>query len=369
MTACAELNVIAPLPMIDYVGRKLHLARGVPMQRRDESLEVFHPRWIYPPGGTPINLISLYSRLVQQVREIRKTFSFQLIDAHFGYPEGVVAAMLARKFGCPFTITLRGNEPMFAAYRYRGRCLRWAMKSASAVIAVSKPLRDFAIESGVEPNRAIVIPNGIDKHTFHPRDRDVCRARFGITDGAKTILSAGELIEAKGHHLIIRALRSLVDSGIDAKLFIAGGISSGGHPFERQIRNTIAELNLEGRVHLLGWVAPQQLSELMSAADIFAMASFAEGWPNVVNEALACGLPVIASNVGAVPELIPSKRYGSIVPARDVAALTTALKSGLEHSFDRAAIAAWGQSRSWDQVAREVIDVFQRVVAEAHVRN
>jgi glycosyltransferase involved in cell wall biosynthesis len=102
----------------------------------------------------------------------------------------------------------------------------------------------------------------------------------------------------------------------------------------------------------------------MSAADVFCLASTREGWPNVVHEALACGTPVVATDVGAVPDLIPEPCYGLVVPVNDEAALEAALQTALHKDWDRPRIAAWGQRRSWEQVAREVFDEMQNVVAE-----
>ncbi len=117
-------------------------------------------------------------------------------------------------------------------------------------------------------------------------------------------------------------------------------------------------------MHLLGWVNRDRLADLMTAADVFCLASFTEGWPNVVNEALACGTPVVATRVGAVPQMLPSEDYGSIVPARNVAALEEALGRALARSWDRDRIAAWGRSRSWDTVAEEVIGVMDKIMQE-----
>jgi teichuronic acid biosynthesis glycosyltransferase TuaC len=358
MASLAQLKVIAPIPAIDYQNPLRNGPRRIPPSWRDEALDVFHPRWAYPPGGSPVNIPCLYLRLLRPLARLRREFPFQLIDAQFGYPEGVVAALLARSFRCPFTVTLRGSEPVFAGYRYRRRVIQWALRRADAVIAVSEPLRDFAISLGVDPSRVHTIPNGIDRNLFFPRDRSACRTKFGIASSDQVIACAGELIEAKGHHLVVRAVDTLVREGRNIQLFIAGGISRGGAPFEKQIRRIIADLGLESRVRLLGWTPSDTLAELMSAADVFCLASFTEGWPNVVNEALACGAPVVASNVGAVPDMIPAPDYGSIVPPKNQLALTGTLRGALSRSWDRPAIASWGQSRPWDQVASEVISAF-----------
>jgi glycosyltransferase involved in cell wall biosynthesis len=122
--------------------------------------------------------------------------------------------------------------------------------------------------------------------------------------------------------------------------------------------------DLERNVRFLGEVPQDVLAELMSAADVFCLASSREGWPNVVHESLACGLPVVATNVGAIPEMIPSQLYGLIVPADDAPALGHALREALSREWDREAIAIWGQARSWRHVAEEVLEEMRLALAE-----
>jgi glycosyltransferase involved in cell wall biosynthesis len=102
----------------------------------------------------------------------------------------------------------------------------------------------------------------------------------------------------------------------------------------------------------------------MSAADVLALASEAEGWPNVVHEAMACGTPVVATDVGAIPEMIPSPELGFRVPFGDTGALRDALRMALARDWDRGAIARYAQGRAWDKVAAEVVEVLEEVVAE-----
>src|SRR6516164_3723509 len=149
----AEVKVIAPLPILDYSNpqRKIYRPREFPAVRWDGDVEVFHPRWLYPPLGTPLNVACLFGRLFPLLRRLRRTWPFDLIDAHFCYPEGVTAALLAEVFHVPFTITLRGSETIFDAYRFRRLAMRYALRCASGVMAVSANLRQFAISRGAAP--------------------------------------------------------------------------------------------------------------------------------------------------------------------------------------------------------------------------
>ena len=364
VAAMAETKVIAPIPLVDYSNPhgRLFTPRYGALSRHDGPIEVFHPRWFFPPHGTPLNVACQYARLLPLVRHIRRAFPFDLIDAHFGYPEGATAGLLADTFHVPYTITLRGSETAFAEYRYRRKTLRWAMRRAGHVIAVSDDLRDFAIREGVSRERASTIPNGIDTAIFHPSEPQEVRLRRGLPLDRQLIVSAGELIEAKGHHLVIRSVKTLLDRGRKVELLILGSTARGGPRYENDLRRLVSELGIGANVHLIGWVNRDGLAELLSAADLFCLASFTEGWPNVVNEALACGTPVVASRVGGVPAMLSSEQYGVMVPPKDVGALTEALHRGLDTRWDRAAIAARGQSRTWADVAREVIEIQSNLI-------
>jgi teichuronic acid biosynthesis glycosyltransferase TuaC len=348
----AEEKVICPIPVFNYGGHAM-AGRSVPGSHWEGQVEVLYPRWFYPPLGGALNAIFLFLQVRGLVAKLHKNFGFEIIDAHFGHPEGVAAALLARSLGCPFTVTLRGSEQLHRQHRVRRAWMGWALRQASRVIAVSDRLKQLAIGLGADPARVAVIPNGVETEVFQPLNREAIRAEYGLDPQTRLIVSAGHLIELKGHHRIVRALASLRDQGLQATLFIAGGQGRGGD-YESRLRQEIAELGLNGHVRLLGHLPPEALARLFNAADVFCLASTREGWPNVLNEALACGTPAVATDVGAVPDMIPSEKYGFIVPPGSEG-LPVALRRALETNWNRAEIAAWGQKRSWQQVASEVV--------------
>jgi len=230
----------------------------------------------------------------------------------------------------------------------------WAVRHAHRVITVSEGLRALAIDLGADPSAVRTIPNGIKPEVFFRRDHEECRLLHQIPGNALAILSAGDLAEIKGHHRIIEAAGKLVAAGLPAYLVIAGGAGRSGQ-YAATLRALVTQHGLQDRVRFFGLASQETLAELMSAVDVFCLASSSEGWPNVVNEALACGTPVVATDVGAVPQMLPSDRFGTVVPVNDSAGLEEALRRALTRTWDHDAISNWGRSRSWDQVAREVL--------------
>ena len=367
----ADVKVISPLAVFQYggpAGARVRTGDGrCPARRQDGLLEVMHPRWFYPPMGGSLNALLLASQLIGPMTRLKKRFPFEVIDAHFGYPDGIAAALLGKALAVPFTITLRGNETLHATSRLTRRWMRWALSSADRVFTVSDRLRQFAIDLGADPAKVKTIPNGIDAEVFYARDRIASREKHGFDPHLPLIVSAGALIERKGHHKAVRAVRSLISKGTNVQLAIVGGPGAEGQ-YEQEIRRTVSSLSLEDSVRFIGSVSPDAMAEIMSCADLLCLPSTREGWPNVVHESLACGTPVVATDVGAVPDMLPDPRYGFVVPANDQQALDLAVKTAVQKAWDRDLIAKWGQNRSWHRVAEEVAKEIQSVLGERRTR-
>jgi glycosyltransferase involved in cell wall biosynthesis len=355
--ALLPVTVLAPLPWVDY-------SRGLrslfPAHRRDwhkkGPLQVVRPRWFYPPKAGAFSPIFLFLSLLWPVYRLRRRFD--LLDAHFGHPEGVAACLLALVFGRKFTVTLRGNETMHAARRWRRIVMSWSLRRAAAVIAVSESLRQFAISLGVDPARTATIANGLDASMFYPLPRAQCRERLGMPGGVRIVLSVGYLIERKGHHRVIEALAPMLQDGATA-LWIIGGKGREGD-MEQELRRLAARLGMGDRVRFIGPVRPAELAQYMSGADLLCLASSREGHPNAVQEALGCGLPVVATAVGGLAGMLPDASYGFVVEPENPAALAMALGKALHTEWDREKIARHGQSRSWESVAAETADCLKR---------
>src|SRR5262249_37299839 len=150
--------------------------------------------------------------------------------------EGIAGALLSTALGVPFTMTLRGNEPKHSRGRLERFWMSWALRRAARVFAVSNRLREFAIGLGASPDKVKVIPNGIDSAVFYPRNRSECREKHGFAPDRPLVLSAGALVERKGHHRIIEAVASLAVRGVRPQLAIAGGRGPEG-AFETQLRS------------------------------------------------------------------------------------------------------------------------------------
>jgi glycosyltransferase involved in cell wall biosynthesis len=362
VASLAEVRIVAPLAAVDYghPERRLFELAKEPYRVQDGPLAVYHPKWFYPPGGGWTNGYWLAARLWPLMRRMRAEFPFDVIDAHHAHPVGVAAALLARRFGVPFTVTLRGNESKFAETPAIRRAMSRALAQAGRAIGVSENLRELAVSLGADPRRARTIPNGVDSGIFYPRDRAQARRKLGLPEGVPLVVTAGSLCERKGHHRVVEALRAVTG----AHLAIAGSAAREGN-YEPRIRAAVEAAGMGGRVTFLGHCSAPLLAEAMSAADVFCLASRQEGWPNVVHEAMACGAPVVATEVGGLRDMLEGGTRGEIVAFGDEAGLRDALERALRRDWDRAGITAWAHARSWAQVAAEVVREMRELTEES----
>ncbi len=328
------------------------------------GIRVYHPRYLAIPGllrqfdGWSMALAShgLLRRLKAQ--------GAQLIDAHFAYPDGEAATRLGRWLGLPVTITLRGTEvPHSRNPALRPRLVR-TLKAASRVFSVSDSLRRLALELGTPAERTEVVGNGIDIGRFQPVDRAAARQRFKLPMDAKILVSVGALVERKGMHRVIDRLPALIERHPELHYLIVGGASPEGNN-RAELEAQVARLGLADRVHFAGALPPDELKWALSAADVFVLATSNEGWANVFLEAMACGLPVVTTDVGGNAEVVCRRELGTIVPFGDAGALQRALDTALDKDWDRAAILDYARANQWDKRVAQLLRAYDAIVDNA----
>lgn len=347
------LSVVAPAPWFPLQSLVAYwrpgFRPGAPQQERQGPFHVQFPRFFCFPGVLKHwDGIFMASGAWPTLRRLRRAGRLDILDAHFGYPDGYAAALLARRLGVPFTLTLRGTEMLHAADpRLRPRLVH-ALRSAARVFTVSDALRQLALELGAQPERVQVVGNGVDLARFRPIPQTAARAALGLPAKAQVLVSVGGLCERKGFHRVIDCLPALQRELQNVHLLVAGGPTAEGDWTER-LNAQVQALGLQARVHLLGPVAADQLHRVLSAADVFVLATRYEGWANVFLEAMACGLPVVTTNVGGNPEVVCRPELGRLVPFGDSLALQAALLEALQAPWDRGHIEAHARANTWDQ--------------------
>ncbi len=359
-TGRVEARVVAPVPWFPLsspsFGEYSTFAR-VPHSESRNGLEILHPRYPLPPKiGMSAAPLSMALSTLAAVRRLRREFPFELIDAHYYYPDGVAAALLGKWLGVPVTITARGTDiSLIPRYRVPRAWIRWAARRSGASIAVCEALRSEMVELGIDGERIRVLRNGVDLQLFRPLDRAAARTELGLTPG-RWLLSVGQLIERKGHDIPIRALADLPGWSL---------LVAGDGPLRRDLAALASSLGLADRVRFVGAVPQVQLPTYYSAVDALVLASSREGWANVLLEAMACGTPVVASSVWGTPEVVTGPAAGVLMGDRSAAALVVALRQLLDNYPDRSATRAYAEAYDWAPTTRGQLSLFEQLAARA----
>lgn len=347
------LSVVAPtpwFPLQSLIRRwRPGFRPGAPTCERQQGIDVWFPRFLSFPGGLK-RLDGLFMALgaYPRLRALQRTGRLDIIDSHFGYPDGYAAGLLGRWLNVPCTVTLRGTELRHSQDPVLRPLLRKALQRIDRVFAVSDSLRQVALSLGIDSDKIKVIGNGVDIDRFHIVAKNPAREVLGLPLGAPVLVTVGGLVERKGFHRVMECLPELRQRFPTVQYLIVGGPSPEGDWTERlhQLRTT---LGLDDCVHFLGPVATDDLHRVLSAADVFVLATRNEGWANVLLEAMACGLPVVATDVGGNREVVSSPELGTVVPFDDAASLLGALTSALKAPWDPAAIRRHAQGNTWDR--------------------
>ena len=281
------------------------------------------------------------------------------ILAFFGVPSGAVAWLVKKLYRVPYIISLRGGDvPGFRPYDFHvyhklmAPFLRMIWKNAFAVVANSNGLRQLA--NAFDPRFEIpIIPNGIDLDLYRSSDRDWSFPR---------LLSAGRIVHQKGLDLAMRALGGLKD--LPWEWHIAGD-----GPQMVGLQSLAKQLGIEDRVFFPGWQSREGLMKCYRQANVFLFPSRHEGMPNAMLEAMASGLPVIASCIAGNEELVVEGETGYLVPSEDVESLQAALKKllidpALREQMGKASRRHVEANYSWESTAQQYAGLLEKGLSE-----
>lgn len=353
-----EARVVAPIPWFPLkhprFGTYGAYARAPGAEVRS-GISVLHPRYpVLPKIGMNVAPRLLASAMRPVLgRMIDEGFDFDLIDAHYFYPDGVAAAMLGQYFNKPVVITARGSDiTLFPSYPKPREQIDWAASQAAAIITVCDALRDEVLRMGVDAGKVVSLRNGVDLQLFQPVERAAVRAKLGLS--RFTLLAVGHLVPVKAQELAIGALALLPD----VELLIAGN-----GPNRAMLEQLAQDQGVAERVRFLGALPQTSLRDYYGAADALVLPSEREGWANVLLESMACGTPVIASRVWGTPEVVAAPEAGILMDersARGVADAVAALRAAYP---DRAATRRYAERFSWDDTTAGQLALFRQVLA------
>ncbi|MFQ5733880.1 MAG: glycosyltransferase [Planctomycetaceae bacterium] len=324
-----------------------------------EGLTIYHPRYFLPPkiGGYfhPRLMYPAAKRAADRLRG--EGFDFDVIDAHFVYPNGVVAALLGERYGVPVVMTGRGEDMLrFPDMPFKGRRIRTALRRAGHCIALTTEIAEAMKRHGAADEKVAVIPNGVDTALFRPLPQRYCREVLGLPIDAPIILSIGDRLKLKGFHLLVDALPRILEAHPHAILAIVGGPGRHGQDYTAEIVRRVENYNLQDRVLMAGHRPHRELPLWHNSADLFALLSSREGSPNVLLEALACGRPAIGTSVGGILDELSNADCGSLLLERTAAAAATTIIERLNAGCHQTLTRSPMEHRHWNATAVALMD-------------
>lgn len=359
------LVVVSPVPWFPLQGLIRYFKPGYRLQppklEEQQGVMVYHPRFLAFPGvlrrfdGLSMALCSLFLLL-----RLKRSFKFTVIDSHFAWPDGYGATLLGRWLNVPVTITLRGTEVPHSKDSVKRTRILQALSRAVRVFAVADSLKRHVVGLGARAEKIQVVGNGVDTERFVEENQAEARERFDLPVDAQVLVTVGGLVERKGFHRVIDLMPALLEEFPQLYYLVVGGACAEGDWRER-LESQASELDVRDRVLFIGAVAPDDLRWPLSAADIFVLPTSNEGWANVFLEAMACGLPVVTSDVGGNPEVVCNDELGTIVPFGHPQLLLKALVAALNKKWQREGIITYAKSNSWDHRVEHLLAAFAEI--------
>lgn len=321
-----EVRVVSPVSFVDAWAARF---RGkLPHGLND-------PKFAAVPGVpteyvsyyyTPKVLRTQYARWMswsvrRRLNRTMKDFRPDIVLSYWAHPDGEVAVRMAHKHGVPAVVMVGGSDVLLLG-RHGGRQKKIldVMSNADSIITVSENIADTLTRDGIDPRRIRVVRRGVDRAMFAAGDKLVARRGLDVPENGPVLISVGRLVPVKGHTHLIQACKMLANRQVGFRCYILGE-----GPLKADLQRQISEAGLDSVMQLKGAQSQSQLAEWYRAADITVLPSLSEGVPNVLMESIACGTPIVATDVGGIPE-VSDNRHDRLVPAASPVALADAIE-------------------------------------------
>lgn len=307
-----------------------------------------------PKVGSRWNDLLMRRYLRKSFREEVENFRPDFVLGAWMYPDGCAVADLAEEMNLPCGLIAQGTD----LHSYlenpvrRNKILR-AIDRADITITRSESLKKLLVEEGADSEKIRTIYNGVDTRLFHPGDPASARSRLNLPDKTPLVLFVGNLLPIKDPVFLVHAIARMK---LPPLLVIVGD-----GPLESEIRSLSANLGISDRVLLVGRQSPETIALYMQAADLLCLSSRNEGLPNVILEAFASGLPVVAADVGGVSEVVSHPFLGSLVSHGHVEEFSKAIETRLLEPADREAIREHGRGYSWERTCQRYLEAISEV--------
>jgi glycosyltransferase involved in cell wall biosynthesis len=284
------------------------------------------------------------------------------VTSYWTYPEGFAASFVAKKLNIPMVVRPRGSDiNFFKQYLPFRLLIKFVLKRANTIIPVCNDLGENITNLGIPKEMVQCIPFGVDTQRFKAMDRRICRETIGIGSETTALLFIGNLLEVKGIDYLLESLKFLEQKKIrNLELNIIG---SG--PLREKYLSKARHFEM-CRINLRGEVPNSEIPIWMNASDLFCLPSISEGYPNVLMEAMACGLPVVATRVGGIHEIIDSAEHGILVSPKNPMELSEAILSAMNRKWKKKLLIKKGMDNDWQTASDRIYKIFKELTDKAY---
>lgn len=341
-----DVRCVVPVSWVDRLRASIRGLRTTPGEAG-----VWYPIWFYPPKVSRSHFDQyMYHSVRGTLRDATRKWKPDAILGYWVHPDAAAGVRFAREIGVP-SVAFSGGSDLLIITKdpARRQVVSNVLKAVDAIFTDGQHLRAAAVELGAPPDRVHPFYRGVDADFFHPGDRAAARTQLGIPQNGRMLLTVGNMVPVKGFDILLQAL---VQSGADApwQLYMIGD-----GPLRGSLTQQVRDLGLSSRVQFIGRIPHNDLGDWFRAADRLVLPSRSEGVPNVLLESMACGVPFIASRVGAIPEICPDPAW--LVPPEDSRALASALRNAYSQPDPSVPPMRFG----WEATTTLVTDVLEHL--------
>lgn len=361
-----EVKVISPVPWTPFPINKLKAKwkaySKIPNYEEREKILVNYPRYLAFPKSYLFEYsgYSMYWSIKNILRKIYKHFSFNLIHAHTLLPDGFAGTLLKKRIGVPLIVTIHGSDLLIYPYQNK-RTLFYSLnvlKKASKIITVSSHLKNKCCNEFNAPEEKIkVIPSGYNNRIFNFKLTDFNKRKI---NNRFIILFVGHIIRAKGIFDLLNAIEIIrkLDQNIYKRI---SWVIVGQGTDMMEFKKRLTAFNINNDVKVVGEVPHEKISKYMENADFIILPSWSEGLPATLVEAMGCGLPIIATEVGGIPELI-NKDIGILVEPKNPEELAKGIIKAISKDWNRKFISEYAKRYTWKKNAEKMIKIYKEVL-------
>lgn len=352
MKLCSVIGVVSPKPWLPKI-------KDNPKEEVWGDIKIFRPRYFMIPKLTVyLNGFFYFISVYLFLRRMKEFIDFDILHVHFAYPTGFAGVLLGKILKKKVILTVRGTDiNSFPENRILRIFIKYTLTNVEETIAVSNALKKEVAKMDVAVNKVTVIPNGVNLNLFKPMPKRDARKELGLDNHYNIILFVGNLEKVKGLEYLLRAFKEICNSNvIDNTILVLIGTGS----LYNLINKMIDDYGIQDCVMLKNHIPHEGIPLWINASDVLCLASLSEGRPNVLYEAIACGIPVVATNVGGISEIIASKELGELTPSKSANDLKDALIRVLMKEWDSQSIRNYALPHSMAKYSKKVVDVYHK---------